>query len=442
MRMYDIITKKKHGETLTDEEIAFVVKGFTNGEIPDYQMSALLMAICLKGLDKRETSTLTMEMAKSGDMLDLSMIHGIKADKHSTGGVGDKTTLIVVPIVAALGIPVAKMSGRGLGHTGGTIDKLESIPGFCTTVAPEDFYRNVNEMKLAVAGQSANLAPADKKLYALRDVTATVDNISLIASSIMSKKLASGADVIVLDVKTGSGAFMKTLPESIALAETMVDIGNRCGRSTYAVITDMNQVLGRAVGNWLEVCEAIEVLHGRGDEELYRVCETLATYMLLGCGVAKDAADAKKMIARVIRDGSAFDKLCELCERQGGDSSVLRDPTLRGEAPYKIPVYACAEGYIGAINTEEIGLSALVLGAGRERKEDVIDPLVGILVDGKIGDRVWKDTCLGTLYATDETTAKVTAARFAAAFTITNEPVAPVKAVYGYIDADGYREAE
>ena len=260
MRMYDVITAKKRGLELTDDQIAYVVKGFTEGEIPDYQMSALLMAICLKGLNMRETTTLTLEMAKSGDMLDLSAIRGTKADKHSTGGVGDKTTLIVAPIVASLGIPVAKMSGRGLGHTGGTIDKLESIPGFRTTIPADEFIRNVNEMKLAVAGQSANLAPADKKMYALRDVTATVDNISLIASSIMSKKLASGANVIVLDVKTGSGAFMKTFEDSAALAEAMVTIGNNCGRRTYAIITDMNQVLGRYVGNWLEVREAIDIL--------------------------------------------------------------------------------------------------------------------------------------------------------------------------------------
>ena len=291
--MYDVITAKKRGNELTDEQIAFVVKGFTAGEIPDYQMSALLMAICLKGLNMRETTTLTMEMARSGDMLDLSAIHGKKADKHSTGGVGDKTTLIVAPIVASLGVPVAKMSGRGLGHTGGTIDKLESIPGFRTTIPADEFIRSVNDMKLAVAGQSANLAPADKKMYALRDVTATVDNISLIASSIMSKKLASGADVIVLDVKTGSGAFMKTFDDSAELAKAMVTIGNNCGRKTYAVITDMNQVLGRYVGNWLEVREAIEVLRGEGDDELRLVSYTLASYMLLGCGVAGSIDEAK-----------------------------------------------------------------------------------------------------------------------------------------------------
>lgn len=440
MRMYDIITAKKRGMELTDEQIAYFVKGFTNGEIPDYQMSSLLMAICLKGLNSRETATLTMEMAASGDMLDLSAIEGRKADKHSTGGVGDKTTLIVAPIVAALGVPVAKMSGRGLGHTGGTIDKLESIPGFRTTLAPEEFVKNVNEMKLAVAGQSANLAPADKKLYALRDVTATVDNVSLIASSIMSKKLASGSDVIVLDVKTGSGAFMKTLEDSKALAEAMVEIGNRCGRSTYAVITDMNQVLGRAVGNWLEVREAVEVLQGVGDPELFRVCETLAKFMLLGCGIAKTSFEAHTMIQAVIKDGSAFAKLCELCDRQGGDASYLWNPEIRGEAAVKYPVKATKGGYVKSINTEEIGLSALMLGAGREKKEDVIDPLVGILVDAKIGDRVEEGDVIGTLYAEDEETAKAAAERFLGAYTLSDEPVARVRAVYGYVDADGYHE--
>ena len=440
MRMYDIITAKKRGMELTDEQIAYFVKGFTNGEIPDYQMSSLLMAICLKGLNSRETATLTMEMAASGDMLDLSAIEGRKADKHSTGGVGDKTTLIVAPIVAALGVPVAKMSGRGLGHTGGTIDKLESIPGFRTTLAPEEFVKNVNEMKLAVAGQSANLAPADKKLYALRDVTATVDNVSLIASSIMSKKLASGSDVIVLDVKTGSGAFMKTLEDSKALAEAMVEIGNRCGRSTYAVITDMNQVLGRAVGNWLEVREAVEVLQGVGDPELFRVCETLAKFMLLGCGIAKTSFEAHTMIQSVIKDGSAFAKLCELCDRQGGDASYLWNPEIRGEAAVKYPVKATKGGYVKSINTEEIGLSALMLGAGREKKEDVIDPLVGILVDAKIGDRVEEGDVIGTLYAEDEEIAKAAAERFLGAYTLSDEPVARVRAVYGYVDADGYHE--
>ena len=441
MRMYDVITAKKRGAELTDEEIAFVVRGFTKGEIPDYQMSALLMAICLKGLSMRETSTLTMEMAKSGDMLDLSAIHGKKADKHSTGGVGDKTTLIVAPIVASLGVPVAKMSGRGLGHTGGTIDKLESIPGFQTTIPAEVFIRNVNEMKLAVAGQSANLAPADKKMYALRDVTATVDNISLIASSIMSKKLASGADVIVLDVKTGSGAFMKTFEDSAALAKAMVDIGNHCGRKTYAVITDMNQVLGRYVGNWLEVREAMEVLSGAGDEELTLVSVTLASYMLLGCGMAKNLAEASKMAREALADGSAWAKFREFVARQGGDVSVIDNPEKMPATKLTVPVYATTDGFVGEINAEEVGMASLLLGGGREKKEDAVDPLVGIRVDKKVGDPVKAGEQLGILYANDEAKAVAAKERFLGAYRIVETPVPPVAPIYGYVDEDGVHKA-
>lgn len=437
MRMYDVITAKKRGQELSDEEIAYFVKGFTAGEIPDYQMSALLMAICLKGLNMRETTTLTLEMAKSGDMLDLSAIHGIKADKHSTGGVGDKTTLIVAPIVASLGIPVAKMSGRGLGHTGGTIDKLESIPGFRTTLPADEFIRNVNEMKLAVAGQSANLAPADKKLYALRDVTATVDNISLIASSIMSKKLASGANVIVLDVKTGSGAFMKTLEDSAALAEVMVTIGNNCGRRTYAIITDMNQVLGRYVGNWLEVREAMEVLSGSGDEELRLVSVTLASYMILGCGVAGSLDEARNMAENAIADGSAMAKFREFVERQGGDVQYVDHPDTMTAAAFEIPVYSPAEGYIAEINAEEIGMSSLLLGGGRAKKEDAVDPLVGLRVDWKIGDFVRKGDLLGVLYADDKDRADDAVERFLGAFRYSEIPVKQVPPLYAYVDEAG-----
>ncbi|MBO4686640.1 MAG: pyrimidine-nucleoside phosphorylase [Lachnospiraceae bacterium] len=438
MRMYDLITKKKHGEELTDAEIAFWIKGFTAGEIPDYQVSALLMAICLKGLNERETATLTMEMARSGDMLDLSAIHGKKADKHSTGGVGDKTTLVVAPVVASLGVPVAKMSGRGLGHTGGTIDKLESIPGFATTVPADLFIKNVNEMKLAVAGQSANLAPADKKLYALRDVTATVDNLSLIASSIMSKKLAAGADVIVLDVKTGSGAFMKSFEDSCALAETMVRIGNNCGRKTYAVITDMNQVLGTAVGNWTEVEEAIAVLHGKGDPELTYVCETLASFMLVGCGIAKDREEAVCMVRKAIADGSAFRKLCELVERQGGDASYIEHPEKMPKASYSLDVKAETAGYVASVNAEEVGMAALLLGAGRERKEDAVDPLVGLSVYKKVGDFVAKGDVIGTLYANRKEALSAAKERFLAAYTFSADAVPAVVPVYGYVDEKGY----
>ncbi len=440
MRMYDIITKKKHGEVLSDEEIAFLVKGFTAGEIPDYQMSAWLMAVCLKGLNEHETAVLTMEMAGSGEMLDLSSIDGIKADKHSTGGVGDKTTLIVGPIVASLGVPVAKMSGRGLGHTGGTIDKLESIPGFRTTLTAEEFIRNVNEMKLAVAGQSANLAPADKKMYALRDVTATVDNVSLIASSIMSKKLASGSDVIVLDVKTGSGAFMKTFEDSAELAQAMVNIGNHCGRKTYAVITDMNQVLGRFVGNWLEVREAMEILRGEGDEELREVSETLAAYMLLGCGKAADIDAAKRMAYGAIADGSAFAKFREFVGRQGGDVRLIDDPSGMPATKLEIPVFSANDGYIAEINAEEIGMASLVLGGGREHKEDTVNPLVGIRVDKKVGDPVRTGDRLGVLYADDETKAEAARERFLGAYRFIDHPVSPVAPIYGLIDASGVQK--
>ncbi|MBP5410518.1 MAG: pyrimidine-nucleoside phosphorylase [Lachnospiraceae bacterium] len=441
MRMYDVITAKKRGCELTDEQIAYVVKGFTAGEIPDYQMSALLMAICLKGLNMRETTTLTMEMARSGEMLDLSAIQGKKADKHSTGGVGDKTTLIVAPIVASLGIPVAKMSGRGLGHTGGTIDKLESIPGFRTTVPADEFIRNVNEMKLAVAGQSANLAPADKKMYALRDVTATVDNISLIASSIMSKKLASGADVIVLDVKTGSGAFMKTFEDSAALAQTMVTIGNNCGRKTYAVITDMNQVLGRYVGNWLEVREAMEILAGGGDAELRLVSVTLASYMILGCGKASTFEEASAMADNAIASGAAMAKFREFVARQGGDVSFVDHPETMRAAAVEVPVYATQTGCISEINAEEVGMASLLLGGGREKKEDDVDPIVGIRVDRKVGDTVKEGDLLGVLYANDPDKVPAAQKRFSEAYRYSDETVPPVAPIYGFVDDTGIHRA-
>ncbi|MBP1756697.1 MAG: pdp, partial [Firmicutes bacterium] len=328
MKMYDLINKKKNKEIMTTAEIEFIIEGFTDGSIPDYQMSAFLMAVCLNGMNHEETAALTVAMAKSGDILDLSAIHGVKVDKHSTGGVGDKTSLVLSPMVASLGIPVAKMSGRGLGHTGGTIDKLESFPGFSTSISSEQFIENVNRVKMAIVGQTPNLAPADKKIYALRDVTATIDNISLIAGSIMSKKIASGADVIVLDVKTGSGAFMKTFEESLALAQEMVQIGTIAGRKTFAVITDMNQPLGNAVGNTLEVMEAIDTLRGEGPKDLLEVSITLAAYMLVGAEIAKDVEEAKVMLYKTIEDGSALNKLAEFIQAQGGDSKPVYDTTL------------------------------------------------------------------------------------------------------------------
>lgn len=440
MRMYDVITKKKCGKELTDAEIAYVVSGYTDGTIPDYQMSALLMACCLKGLNERETISLTMEMANSGDVLDLSAIDGVTADKHSTGGVGDKTSLILGPLVAALGVPVAKMSGRGLGHTGGTIDKLESIPGFQTSISTEQFFENVNSIKLAIVGQTANLAPADKKIYALRDVTATVDNLSLIAASIMSKKIAAGAEVIVLDVKTGSGAFMKTLEDSIALAEMMVKIGRGVGRKTYAVITDMNQVLGRNVGNALEVQEAIGVLSGNAEADLYEVSILLAAFMLIGCGKATTLDEAKRMLAETVESGAALNKMIEFVERQGGDSSYVVNPELFPKATIVYDVPSPSDGYIASTDAEEIGMTSLTLGGGRVTKDSVIDMTVGIRMNKKVGDRVRKGESLGTLYANDKESLAAAEQRFLNAFSLSDKRVDSGKTVYGYVDETGYHE--
>lgn len=438
MRMYELISKKKNGEVLTDDEIKFIVKGYTDGVIPDYQMSAFLMAVCCKHMNVQETISLTMAMAHSGDMLDLSAIHGVKADKHSTGGVGDKTSLVIGPMVAALDVPVAKMSGRGLGHTGGTIDKLESFKGFTTSLSEEEFFDNVNRMKLAIIGQTANLAPADKKIYALRDVTATVDNISLIASSIMSKKLASGADVIVLDVKTGSGAFMKTFEGSVELAKTMVDIGNGVGRETYAVISDMNQPLGHAVGNNLEVIEAIDTLKGNGPEDLLDASLTLASYMLLGAKRAKTEEEARELLIGTIKDGSALAKFAEFVRAQGGDDSAIFDTDLFEKASISYEVTATKAGYITNIHTDEIGMTSLILGGGRETKESEIDLSVGMKIHKKNGDKVEVGTSLATLYANDETKLAAAKERFLAAYTIENEVVNVPKHVYGIVTRDGY----
>lgn len=438
MRMYDLISKKKNGEALTEEEIKYIINGYTEGTIPDYQMSAFLMAVCLKKMNMEETIALTMAMAHSGDMLDLTAIHGIKVDKHSTGGVGDKTSLVVGPMVAALGVPVAKMSGRGLGHTGGTIDKLESFKGFSTSLSEEQFFENVNRMKLAIIGQTANLAPADKKIYALRDVTATVDNVSLISSSIMSKKLASGADVIVLDVKTGSGAFMKTFEGSVELAQTMVDIGNGVGRETYAVISDMNQPLGCAVGNNLEVIEAIDTLKGNGPEDLLDASLTLASYMLLGAKIATTESMAREMLLQTIKDGSALEKFAEFVRAQGGDDAPVYDTGLFEKAKLSLDVKATKEGYINHIHTDEIGMTSLILGGGRETKDSIIDLSVGMKIYKKIGDKVDKSTTLATLYANDEKKLEAARERFLNAYSIgENEVKAPMH-VYGIVTKDGY----
>lgn len=418
MRMYDLIMKKRNGGELSKEEIEFFIEGYTKGEIPDYQVSALMMAIYFRKMSEAETLHLTMAMAHSGDMLDLSSIKGTKVDKHSTGGVGDKTSLALTPMVAACGIPVAKMSGRGLGHTGGTIDKLESFAGFSTGITTEQFVENVNKIGIAIMGQTADLAPADKKLYALRDVTATVDNMSLIASSIMSKKLAAGADAIVLDVKTGSGAFMKTEEDSIALAKEMVQIGNNAGRKTVAVVSDMDQPLGRAVGNSLEVREAIDTLKGCGPKDFEELCLTLGTQMLLAGGVTADAKEAETMLRNSIADGSALKKLAEFVEAQGGDAKAVFEPDCLPKASIVQPILADREGYISHIACDEIGICSLILGGGRETKESEIDLSVGLVLEKKVGDFVKKGDVLAMLHANDAEKAEIATKRFLKAYEI------------------------
>ena len=418
MRMYDIIMKKRNGGELSSEEINFFVEGYTKGDIPDYQVSALMMAIYFQKMTKAETHTLTMAMAKSGDMLDLSAIHGIKVDKHSTGGVGDKTSLALTPMVAACGIPVAKMSGRGLGHTGGTIDKLESFAGFSTAISTERFIQNVNDIGIAIMGQTADLAPADKKLYALRDVTATVDNLSLIASSIMSKKLAAGADAIVLDVKTGSGAFMKKEEDALALAREMVDIGTAAGRRTIAVISDMDQPLGRAVGNALEVKEAIDTLKGQGPEDFTRLCLTLGSRMLIAGGRAENTEAAEALLKQAVADGSALRKLAEFVEAQGGDSAAVYHPELLPKADLVRPIPAPSSGYVQHIACDEIGICSLILGGGRETKESEIDLSVGLILEKKVGDYVEAGEPLAYLHANDEGKCEAAKERFLQAYSI------------------------
>ncbi|WP_313428624.1 pyrimidine-nucleoside phosphorylase [Siminovitchia terrae] len=402
MRMVDIIERKREGVVLTPEEIRFVIDGYSKDEIPDYQMSALLMAVYFQGMTAEETAELTLAMAESGDQIDLSKIDGTKVDKHSTGGVGDTTTLILAPLVAAVGVPVAKMSGRGLGHTGGTIDKLEAVPGFHVEVSEEQFIELVNKNKLAVVGQSGNLAPADKKIYSLRDVTATVNSIPLIASSIMSKKIASGADAIVLDVKVGSGAFMKEMKDAQALASTMVEIGEQVGRKTAAVISDMNQPLGFAVGNSLEVKEAIDTLKGKGPADLHELCLVLGSKMVVLAGKASTEAEAYAMLEKVIENGKALVAFKTFLSAQGGDASVVDHPERLPDAKYKIPVLAEAAGFVEGITADEIGTAAMLLGAGRATKDSVIDLSVGIVLHKKIGDEVKKDEPIATIHSNIE----------------------------------------
>ena len=400
--MVDVIEKKRNGETLTEEEISFFVNGYTNDTIPDYQASAFLMAIYFKGMTAEEQAHLTMAMVESGDQIDLSAIEGIKVDKHSTGGVGDTTTLILVPLVAACGVPVAKMSGRGLGHTGGTLDKLEAIEGFHIELTEEQFVNQVNDLKLAVIGQSGNLTPADKKLYALRDVTATVDSIPLIASSIMSKKIAAGADAIVLDVKTGDGAFMKTEEDAIALAHSMVAIGNKVGRNTMAIISDMSQPLGNAIGNSLEIIEAIDTLKGEGPEDLTELCLVLGSQMVVVGGKADTLNEAREMLKAVIQDGSALELFGRLIEAQGGSADIIHNTSLLPTAKYQIEVQSERSGFITKMEADDIGVAAMLLGAGRATKDDAIDLSVGIVLKKKIGDFVKEGEALAVIHSNTE----------------------------------------
>lgn len=423
MLMTDVIVKKREGEKLSAEEMKFVVDGYTKGEIPDYQMSALLMAILLRGMDREETLELTMAMRDSGETLDLSAIKGVKADKHSTGGVGDKTSLILCPMVAAQGVKIAKMSGRGLGHTGGTIDKLESFPGFNTGISEEKFIENVNSFGIAIAGQTADLDPADKKMYALRDVTGTVPSIPLIVSSIMSKKLAAGADVIVLDVKSGSGSFMKTADDARELAENLTAVGKLAGKKTVAVITDMDEPLGNAVGNALEVKEAIEVLRGEKKGELLELCLTLGTCILTEAGIAENDAAARKMLEKGIEDGSALEKLAELVEGQEGDRRAVFDTSLLPMAPVQLEAVCDRAGYVKHICADEVGLVSMHLGGGRATKESVIDLSVGIILKKKVGDAVKAGESLGTIHAQSIEAAKKAAEMLNACYTVAPEPV-------------------
>lgn len=406
MRMVDLIEKKRDGIELSTEEIQFIINGYTAGDIEDYQMSAFLMAIYFKNMTERERADLTLAMAASGDQIDLSAIEGLKVDKHSTGGVGDTTTLVLGPLVAACGVPVAKMSGRGLGHTGGTIDKLEAIEGFHVELSTEDFIKQVNDLKVAVVGQSGNLTPADKKLYALRDVTATVNSIPLIASSIMSKKIASGADAIVLDVKTGEGAFMKTHEDAVELAKAMVDIGNAVGRKTMAIISDMSQPLGFAIGNALEVKEAIETLQGNGPEDLTELCLVLGSQMVVVGGGAETLEEARGMLEEAISSGKALEVFKEFIASQGGNAAVADDLTLLPQAEFVTPVLSREEGYIAHMEADDIGTAAMLLGAGRATKDSEIDLAVGIVLHKKVGDHIAAGEAIATVHANSETIAK------------------------------------
>ncbi|THF75935.1 pyrimidine-nucleoside phosphorylase [Cohnella fermenti] len=440
MRMVDVIRKKRAGDELTAEEIRFVVSGVVTGTIPDYQTSAWAMAVCFTGMTDRETAELTLAMARSGDVVDLSAIRGVKVDKHSTGGVGDKTTLILAPLVAACGVPVAKMSGRGLGHTGGTIDKLESIPDFRTELARDEFFAQVNDIGVAVIGQSGNIAPADKKLYALRDVTGTVESIPLIASSVMSKKIAAGADAILLDVKFGSGAFMKTAAEAIELAQAMVAIGTEVGRTTVAAITDMDQPLGNLIGNALEVREAIDILRGEGPADLRELCLALGGHMLVLGGQAADEDEARGKLLAALESGAALAKLGAMIAAQGGDPAVARQPELLPQAKERLPVPAAADGYVHGIDAEAIGLAAMRVGAGRAAKDDAIDYAVGVELIAKRGDRVRAGDTLAYLHARENDEAACAAAQIVRAYELGAAAPAAAPLIYAVVSKDGVRQ--
>lgn len=439
--MYDLITKKKNGQELTQEEIQYFIKGYTNGEIPDYQAAALLMAIYFQGLNDKETAILTECMTHSGDVVDLSEIPGIKVDKHSTGGVGDTTTLVITPIVAACGVPIPKMSGRGLGHTGGTLDKLEAIPNFNISLSKAKFLENVKSIGLSIVGQTGNLVPADRKLYALRDVTSTIDNISLIASSIMSKKIASGTDAILLDVKTGSGAFMKSVEDSIELAQTMVNIGEHLGIKTIALITDMNQPLGQAIGNALEVKEALAVLRGEGPQDLTKLCLHLSANMLY-LAEKGSLEECIKVAEGAIESGAAFDKFRELVKFQGGDVSVIDDPSLFAKAPYQKEIKAEQAGWITQIDSEQCGLASVTLGAGRQTLEDEIDFSAGIILKKKVGEQVAKGDVLAKIHTSDQNAIERAEEMIKEALHISSQAPQKLPLIYARVTSEGVEKLE
>lgn len=441
MRMVDLIVKKRQGQALSEAEIAWMIQAYTEGALPDYQMSAMMMAICFAGMNAEETAALTDAMTHSGTVLDVSSVGAQVADKHSTGGVADTTTLAVVPIVASCGVTMGKMSGRGLGHTGGTLDKLEAISGFSVDVAPQRFLALLRENGLAIVGQNEALAPADKKLYALRDVTGTVDSLPLIASSIMSKKLAAGADIIVLDVKVGSGAFMKTPEDAAALAKTMVEIGVHLGKKTAALITDMNQPLGSCIGNALDVREAIEILQGKHqDSDLFAICKRLSAQLIRLGGKAEEEREAESMVLDAIASGRALQKLATMIQAQGGDARVCQDTSRLPSAERIIPVLSQQAGYIAKMDTQSIGTCAQLLGAGREKLGDKIDPAVGIVMKKRVGDFVRTGDVLAEFHVNEQNMLQEAMRRFSAAFAYSKKPVDPPKLVYGLVDEQGLHD--